>query len=56
MMEVIMLPEMLAAGEEALTESRERGLDDKNLCIAIFLAMRAVEEIYDMRRDNRSVH
>lgn len=56
MSEVLLLPEMLQAGVEALTESRERGLGDDDLCVAVFLAMRAIEEIAVMRQASRSVH
>jgi len=45
--EVVILPEMLAAGIEALQESV--GLSEEDKCVAVFLAMRAVEEIAVMR-------
>ena len=53
--EVVMFPEMLEAGMEALEEARNRELDDFNTCVAIFLAMRAIEQIALMR-ERGSVH
>lgn len=44
-----MLPEMLEAGMEALEESRQRRLDDDDICVAVYLAMRAIEEIALMK-------
>ena len=55
MSEVVMLPEMLAAGMEALAESRDRGCDDDQICVAVFLAMRAIEEMA-LVQASRSVH
>ena len=55
MSEVVMFPEMLEAGMEALEEARNRELDDFNTCVAIFLAMRAIEQIALMR-ERGSVH
>jgi hypothetical protein len=43
--EVLLLPEMLAAGVEALEECRKKELDQANTCVAVFLAMRAVEQM-----------
>ena len=56
MAEVILLPEMEVAGVEALMESRDRGLDDAATVIAIYLAMRCVEEMFCMRQATGSVH
>jgi hypothetical protein len=53
--EAVIWPEMLEAGVEALTESRIRGLTDLNTCVAVFLAMRAIEQIAVMQ-DNGSIH
>lgn len=50
-----MLPEMLEAGLEALEESRTRGLGDHDICVAVFLAMRAIEQIAVMKTE-RVVH
>jgi len=54
--EVVMLPEMLEAGLEALAESKKRRLADEDVCVAVFLAMRAIEEIYAMRLERGAVH
>jgi hypothetical protein len=54
--EVVMLPEMLAAGVETLEECRLKGASAEDICIAIFLSMRAIEEISEMRRANELVH
>lgn len=51
-----MIPEMLEAGLEALQESKKRKLRDEDVCVAVFLAMRAIEEIYAMRPERGSVH
>lgn len=55
MSETVLLPEMLEAGVEALVESRIRNLSDLNTCVAVFLAMRAIEQIAVMQ-DNGSIH
>jgi hypothetical protein len=54
--ETVILPEMLEAGVEALTECRKRKLGDLDVAIAVYLAMRAIEEIATMRAESRSVH
>lgn len=51
-----MLPEMLEAGLEALEESRRRGMDDHDMCVAVYLAMRAIEQIAAMRDRGAMVH
>ena len=45
MTEVVILEEMLEAGVEAYDECRKRKLGPADVCVAVFLAMRAVEEI-----------
>lgn len=55
-MEVILFPEMLAAGVEALSESKKRELDDANICVAIYLAMRAAEEIALAQGEEGTIH
>lgn len=52
----MLLPEMLQAGKEALEESRERHLSDDDIVVAIFLAMRGIEEIAVMHLHNGVVH
>lgn len=54
--EVVLLPEMLEAGLEALKEERNRGAGDADTVIAVFLAMRAIEEIFAMRLQNGAIH
>ena len=54
--EVWILPEMLAAGVEALAESKKKRLDKGNTAIAVYLAMRAVEEIARMKQAEETVH
>lgn len=56
MREVVLFPEMLQAGLEALEESRERHLPDNDIVIAIYLAMRGIEEIAVMREASGAVH
>lgn len=36
---------MLAAGVEALEESKKRDLDAANVCVAVYLAMKMVEQM-----------
>jgi len=52
--EVVILPEMLAAGIEALQESV--GLSEEDKCVAVFLAMRGIEQIYAMRLVHEVIH
>jgi hypothetical protein len=47
--EVLILPEMEVAGEEALREGREHGLTDAEQAVAIYMAMRAVYAIAVLR-------
>ncbi len=56
MNEVFMCPEMLSAGVEAFEESVSRDLDPGNTVIAIYLAMRAIEEIARMKQTESTVH
>jgi hypothetical protein len=54
--EVVILPEMLEAGVEAADECKKRKLATHDMVIAVYLAMRGIEEIAVMRADSRSVH
>jgi hypothetical protein len=54
--EVVMLPEMLQAGVEALEESRDKGASAEDICVAIFLSMRAIEEIAVMHEASSTRH
>lgn len=56
MSETVILPEMLEAGIEALRECRKRKLPDLDAAVAVYLAMRALEEIYVMREENETRH
>ena len=56
MTEVVILEEMLEAGVEAYDECRKRKLGPADVCVAVFLAMRAVEEIAQMRIPEATVH
>ena len=56
MAEVVLLPEMLEAGLEAMADGKKRKDDDKDICIAVFLAMRAIEEMYVMRLASGAIH
>ena len=40
--EVVILPEMEAAGTEVLAEARRQGLDDCQMAVAVYMAMRCV--------------
>jgi hypothetical protein len=54
--EVVLLPEMLQAGVEAFEESKLKGSSAEDLCTAIFLSMRAIEEIAFMREASETRH
>lgn len=57
MSEVVILPEMLTAGMEALAEEEKRNALPHDKVIAVFLAMRGIEEIYALRRKHfENVH
>ena len=49
MSETAILPEMLQAGVEAMAECKSRKLNPYETVIAVFLAMRVIEEIAAMR-------
>lgn len=49
MSEAVIFPEMLQAGVEAMAECRSRKLTQYETVIAVYLAMKAVEEIAIMR-------
>lgn len=51
MTEVVIFPEMIVAGKEALGEGRENGLDDAQICIVIYLAMEAIREMSQMPQE-----
>lgn len=50
MKETLILPEMLEAGMQAYHEARLNRLSQHDTVIAVFLAMRVVEEIWAMRK------
>jgi hypothetical protein len=54
--ETVILPEMLAAGVEAMAECKARKLTPYETAIAVYLAMRDIEEICYMRRDEETLH
>lgn len=43
--EVVILDEMAEAGIEALAEAQHRDLDPQNTVIAVYMAMRCIEEM-----------
>lgn len=47
---------MIAAGIEAIAESRERGLEEAETAVAVYLSMRAVEEMFLMREGQQTRH
>jgi hypothetical protein len=47
--ELVVWPEMLEAGMEALIECRGRELKDEDICLAVYLAMEGIREIRAMR-------
>jgi hypothetical protein len=52
--EVVVYPEMLKAGIEAMEESRGQSVE--NAVLAVFLAMRAIEEVAGLRLASELVH
>jgi len=56
MNEVVMLPEMLEAGMLILAECQKENKTTYDTVIAVYLAMRAIEEITVMRVASKSVH
>lgn len=52
--EVCILPEMLVAGVEAWEEGVGQSLESR--VVSVYLAMRAIEEICEMRRASETVH
>lgn len=56
MNEAVILPEMLEAGTEALTEAKQKQFSPHETVVTIYLAMRAIEEIASMRRRYEAVH
>ena len=56
MSEVVILDEMLQAGIEAYLECRKRKMQSAETCVAIYLAMRCLEEMAAMDDEKQSVH
>lgn len=56
MSEVFILPEMLAAGVEALQECRIADRGDEETAVTVYLAMEAIREIAIMREEAGRVH
>ena len=54
--EVVVLPEMLEAGMLILAEREKEKKAPYETVIAVYLAMRAIEEILVMRTGSKSVH
>ena len=55
MSEVIIFPEMLQAGMEALAECEARDLEDQDKVVAVYLAMQAIYKI-SLIREKGAVH
>jgi hypothetical protein len=51
--EVVILPEMVEAGSQMLTECRERQLDDETTAVNVYLAMEGVLEIAILKAKGR---
>lgn len=51
MSEVVILPEMIEAGVEAMKESEASGAGERNTVILVYLAMRAIEEMLVQKTD-----
>lgn len=56
MSEAVILPEMLQAGIEALSECEARAFTNVDTVIAVYLAMVTVLEISEMRKQVETVH
>lgn len=53
---MILMPEMVDAGTEALQEARTQGLKDEDTVKHVFTAMRAVEEMAVMHEEFATKH
>lgn len=56
MEQTVLLPEMLEAGLEALTQSRDGGLGPQETIVEIYLAMEGMRQIVKMRETCGSIH
>jgi hypothetical protein len=54
--EIVIFPEMLVAGLEALHECDDKGLSDEKTVICVYLAMTAIMEMKSFRGESESVH
>ena len=54
--EVLLLPEMQAAGLEAMIEAEKKGLEKCDAVIAVYLAMRAVEMMALINGEGEAIH
>ena len=52
----ILLPEMVQAGAEAYAECYARLYPPTDIAVAVYLAMEAIREIYEMRDTPETVH
>ena len=50
MSQLVIFPEMLEAGVEALTECRYKSIGSEDTVISVYLAMEAIKQIAIMRR------
>lgn len=56
MSEVVILPEMVEAGMEAMKEAEQSGAGDNHKVILVYLSMRAIEEMLFQKDANGTVH
>jgi hypothetical protein len=56
MTEIYISPEVLNAGVEAISECKQRKLGNLDTVVAIYLAMRAVEEMALLAEDDQTRH
>jgi hypothetical protein len=54
--EIVILDEMLQAGMEAYAECKKRKLSNADICVAVYLAMRCLEEMALDRDEQSTVH
>lgn len=52
--EVIVLPEMIAAGMKAMDEAHHRDLSAEDVVIGVYLAMRAIEAMVVMQEEGHA--
>lgn len=51
-----LLPEMVQAGAETVIECSQRRIGATEVAVAVYLAMEAIREIAELKRENETIH